>query len=181
MEESACKSPNMFPHFLFCVRAHEQTRMYGSLTLRLPSPASSFFGPFAGFSPMAFKLTGTPLDLLATLNFSNIVPTIAMAMQNLDLVKYLISEVFSSKEKQLEVGMRREKNLREKKRRKSRKSVRFRHPSSPHVKCPDSSSVRARCAGGGLDYGLGWTTRADRQARLGKVWTASVRNGGGGI
>lgn len=60
-----------------------------------------FFGPFAGFSPAVFKMSGTPLDWLSTFNLSNILPMAAMGLQNLDLVKYLVAEVFASKDKQL--------------------------------------------------------------------------------
>lgn len=61
-----------------------------------------FFGPFAGFSPAVFKMSGSPLDWLSTFNFSNILPMAAMGLQNLDLVKYLVAEVFASKDSQLE-------------------------------------------------------------------------------
>eukprot|EP00961_Rhodomonas_salina_P303654 3941316-Rhodomonas_salina.1 len=60
-----------------------------------------FFGPFAGFSPAVFKMSGSPLDWLSTFNHTNIFPMLAMAVQNMDLVKYLVSEVFSSKDAQL--------------------------------------------------------------------------------
>ena len=46
-------------------------------------------------------MSGTPLDWLSTFNFSNIFPMAAMALQNMDLVKYLVTEVFSTKEAQL--------------------------------------------------------------------------------
>ena len=61
-----------------------------------------FFGPFAGFSPTVFKHSGSPLEWLSTFNPSNLVPMAAMAMRNLPLVTYLLTEVFSSKEQQLE-------------------------------------------------------------------------------
>jgi malate dehydrogenase (quinone) len=61
-----------------------------------------FFGPFAGFSPMLFKVSGTPLDWLATINWHNVLPMAKMAMSNLPLVKYLIKEIFASKGAQLE-------------------------------------------------------------------------------
>ena len=60
-----------------------------------------FFGPFAGFSPMIFKMSGSPLDWFATMNPWNIIPMAKMAVQNVDLVKYLVKEVFASKEAQL--------------------------------------------------------------------------------
>uniref|UniRef100_A0A7S0VWQ2 EF-hand domain-containing protein n=1 Tax=Hemiselmis tepida TaxID=464990 RepID=A0A7S0VWQ2_9CRYP len=61
-----------------------------------------FFGPFAGFSPAVFKMSGSPLDWLSTFNASNILPMMAMGLQNMDLVKYLVGEVFSSRDAQLE-------------------------------------------------------------------------------
>ena len=61
-----------------------------------------FFGPFAGFSPAVFKMSGSPLDWLSTFNPSNIIPMVAMGLQNMDLVKYLVGEVFASKDSQLE-------------------------------------------------------------------------------
>lgn len=61
-----------------------------------------FFGPFAGFSPAVFKMSGSPLDWLSTFNLTNILPMAAMGLQNMDLVKYLVGEVFSSRDAQLE-------------------------------------------------------------------------------
>ena len=62
-----------------------------------------FFGPFAGFSPTVFKLTGGIYDWLSTLNIFNVLPMVAMAVQNLPLVKFLAQEVLlSNKESQLE-------------------------------------------------------------------------------
>lgn len=60
-----------------------------------------FFGPFAGFSPAVFKMSGSPLDWFSTFNPGNIFPMVAMGLQNMDLVKYLVTEVFASKESQL--------------------------------------------------------------------------------
>lgn len=61
-----------------------------------------FFGPFAGFSPTIFKTTGSPLDWISTFNVGNVLPTLSMAMRNLPLVQYLLTEVLSSKAAQLE-------------------------------------------------------------------------------
>ena len=60
-----------------------------------------FFGPFAGFSPTLFKVGGSWFDWLSTFNPRNVAPTAFMAVCNLPLVKYLVTEVFSSKEQQL--------------------------------------------------------------------------------
>jgi len=61
-----------------------------------------FFGPFAGFKPTIFINCGSPLDWFATLNPRNILPLIKTGLSNLDLVKYLLKEVFASKQKQLD-------------------------------------------------------------------------------
>ena len=61
-----------------------------------------FFGPFAGFSPTVFKVGGSYFDWISTFNASNVLPTAAMALREMPLVRYLISEVFSSKTAQLE-------------------------------------------------------------------------------
>merc|ERR1719321_207937 len=60
-----------------------------------------FFGPFAGFKPTIFNNTGSPLDWLKTLNPGNILPIVKTGWSNLDLVKYLVKELFASKQKQL--------------------------------------------------------------------------------
>ena len=61
-----------------------------------------FFGPFAGFSPTIFKVGGSPMDWISTFNPGNVIPMVTMALRNLPLVSYLLSEVLSSKQRQLE-------------------------------------------------------------------------------
>jgi len=62
-----------------------------------------FFGPFAGFKPTIFNNSGSPLDWLKTLNPGNILPLIKTGLFNLDLVAYLMKEVFASRKTQLNV------------------------------------------------------------------------------
>ena len=46
-----------------------------------------FFGPFAGFSPTIFKVGGSYLDWIATFNLGNLLPTAAMAMREIPLIR----------------------------------------------------------------------------------------------
>jgi len=61
-----------------------------------------FFGPFAGFKPTVFNNSGSPLDWFSTINVSNLIPFVKSGLNNLDLVQYLVKEVFSTKKAQLE-------------------------------------------------------------------------------
>jgi malate dehydrogenase (quinone) len=61
-----------------------------------------FFGPFAGFKPTVFNNKGGPLDWLRTLNLRNIMPLVKTGLYNLDLVQYLLKEVFAGKQSQLD-------------------------------------------------------------------------------
>jgi len=60
-----------------------------------------FFGPFAGFKPTVFNNTGSPLDWLCMLNLGNLWPLVKTGLKNMDLMKYLIKELFASKQRQL--------------------------------------------------------------------------------
>ncbi len=51
---------------------------------------------------MLFKVSGSPLDWLSTMNVHNVIPMAKMACNNIPLVKYLVKEVFASKGAQLE-------------------------------------------------------------------------------
>jgi len=53
------------------------------------------FGPFAGFTTKFLK-KGSVMDLLGSIKVDNIKPMLSVGMKNMDLTKYLISEVFQS-------------------------------------------------------------------------------------
>ncbi len=63
------------------------------------SPAL-LFGPYAGWS-MKFLQQGSWLDLLRTVRPGNLVPMLAVAVHNLGLVRYLVTEVLASREGRL--------------------------------------------------------------------------------
>jgi malate dehydrogenase (quinone) len=58
------------------------------------------FGPYAGWS-MKFLQQGSWTDLLRTVRPGNVVPLLAVAVHNLDLVRYLVTEVLASREARL--------------------------------------------------------------------------------
>jgi malate dehydrogenase (quinone) len=62
--------------------------------------SSLLFGPYAGFSPKFLK-TGSWLDLPASVRPHNLGPMLAVARDNFDLMKYLITELLASKKKKL--------------------------------------------------------------------------------
>ncbi|WP_403023183.1 malate:quinone oxidoreductase [Salinibacterium sp. GXW1014] len=62
---------------------------------------SLMFGPYAGFSPKFLK-TGSWFDLPFSLRPSNIIPMLAVAKDNFDLVKYLVTELLASRAKKLD-------------------------------------------------------------------------------
>ena len=58
---------------------------------------SLMFGPYGGFSPKFLK-SGSYLDLVASVRPDNLIPMLAVAKDNLGLVKYLVTEVLKSRE-----------------------------------------------------------------------------------
>ena len=62
---------------------------------------SLLFGPFAGFN-LKFLKKGSFLDLPFSVRLANLLPYLSVAVTNLGLVKYLISEILKSKKKKLE-------------------------------------------------------------------------------
>lgn len=54
------------------------------------------FGPYAGFSPKYLK-TGRLTDLVASLRAHNLIPMLAVAKDNFDLVTYLVGQLLASK------------------------------------------------------------------------------------
>ncbi|MBU5423959.1 malate dehydrogenase (quinone) [Cellulomonas hominis] len=69
---------------------HLDTRVVGGTPALL-------FGPYAGWS-MKFLKHGTWMDLVRTIRPSNLVPLVAVALHNLDLLKYLVTEVLATRE-----------------------------------------------------------------------------------
>lgn len=61
---------------------------------------SVLFGPFAGFDPRFLK-NGSRLDLLRTIRAGNIGALLNVAVDNFDLVAYLVREITASKSKQM--------------------------------------------------------------------------------
>ncbi|GAA3692916.1 malate:quinone oxidoreductase [Zhihengliuella alba] len=59
---------------------------------------SLMFGPYAGFSTNFLK-TGSYLDLPLSIRPHNIIPMLAVAKDNMDLTKYLVTEVLKSRGK----------------------------------------------------------------------------------
>lgn len=62
---------------------------------------SLLFGPYAGFTTKFLK-HGSFLDLPLSVRFSNIGPMLAVGRDNMDLTRYLISEVMQSMEQRLD-------------------------------------------------------------------------------
>lgn len=58
------------------------------------------FGPYAGWS-MKFLKQGSWTDLVRTIRVDNVVPLVAVALHNLGLVKYLVTEVLASRDARL--------------------------------------------------------------------------------
>lgn len=61
---------------------------------------SILFGPFAGFSPKFLK-SGSVFDLPGSVRFSNLHPLLAVGRDNMDLTRYLISQIRQSPEDRL--------------------------------------------------------------------------------
>ncbi len=59
------------------------------------------FGPFAGFTTKFLK-KGSRLDLLKSIRFDNIKPMLSVGVNNMDLTRYLISEVMQSHESRVD-------------------------------------------------------------------------------
>ncbi|NLB47029.1 MAG: malate:quinone oxidoreductase, partial [Microbacteriaceae bacterium] len=95
------------------VREH-QAKVYGKAAVGAPpmsvphldtrvvdGKTSLPFGPYAGFSPNFLK-KGSWWDLPGSIRLHNLWPMIKVGLSEFSLVKYLMGEVFASREKQLE-------------------------------------------------------------------------------
>lgn len=59
------------------------------------------FGPFAGFTTKFLK-SGSSLDLMKSVRFNNLLPMVQVGMHNMDLTRYLISEVMHSHDQRVD-------------------------------------------------------------------------------
>lgn len=93
--------------------AQHQAKVYGKADVGSPpmsvphldtrvvdGQTALLFGPYAGWS-MKFLKAGSPLDLIRSIRPGNLVPMIAVGLHNLDLVKYLVSEVTATETRRL--------------------------------------------------------------------------------
>jgi malate dehydrogenase (quinone) len=93
------------------VVAEHRAKVYGKAAVGAPpmsvphldtrvvdGEASLLFGPYAGFSPKFLK-KGSWLDLPGSIRAHNLGPMLAVARDNIDLMKYLVGELLASKKK----------------------------------------------------------------------------------
>ena len=88
--------------------AQHQAKVYGKASVGAPpmsvphldtrmvdGKAALLFGPFAGFSPKFLK-NGSIFDLVRTVRAGNLFPMLAVAIDNLDLIRYLVGELLKT-------------------------------------------------------------------------------------
>jgi malate dehydrogenase (quinone) len=93
--------------------AQHQAKVYGKAAVGAPpmsvphldtrvvdGQTSLLFGPYAGFSPKFLK-TGSWFDLPGSIRPGNIGPMLAVARDNVDLIKYLVGELLANREKKM--------------------------------------------------------------------------------
>lgn len=93
--------------------AQHQAKVYGKASVGAPpmsvphldtrlvdGESSLLFGPFAGFTPKFLK-AGKLTDLPFSIRLGNLIPMLAVGLTNFGLVKYLVTEVFATRERKL--------------------------------------------------------------------------------
>jgi malate dehydrogenase (quinone) len=93
--------------------AQHQAKVYGKAAVGAPpmsvphldtrivdGEASLLFGPYAGFSPKFLK-TGSWWDLPGSIRPKNLIPMLAVAKDNFDLIKYLVGELLANRAKKV--------------------------------------------------------------------------------
>jgi malate dehydrogenase (quinone) len=93
--------------------AQHQAKVYGKAAVGAPpmsvphldtrvvdGQASLLFGPYAGFSPKFLK-TGSWWDLPGSIRPGNLIPMLAVAKDNFDLIKYLVGELLANRAKKV--------------------------------------------------------------------------------
>jgi malate dehydrogenase (quinone) len=93
--------------------AQHQAKVYGKASVGAPpmsvphldtrlvdGESSLLFGPFAGFTPKFLK-AGKLTDLPFSIRLGNLIPMLAVALTNFGLVRYLVSEVFATRDRKL--------------------------------------------------------------------------------
>lgn len=93
---------------------HHHAKVYGKAPLGAPPMSvphldtriingekALLFGPFAGFTTKFLK-EGSFLDLIKSVKLSNLKPMVVAGMANMDLTRYLISEVLQSNKSRVE-------------------------------------------------------------------------------
>ena len=95
------------------VVARHQAKVYGKAAVGAPpmsvphldtrvvdGSTSLMFGPYAGFSPRFLK-NGSLFDLLKSVRLHNLLPMLHVAVGNVGLVKYLVTQLLASKKAKL--------------------------------------------------------------------------------
>lgn len=93
--------------------AQHQAKVYGKAAVGAPpmsvphldtrvvdGETSLLFGPYAGFSPKFLK-TGSWWDLPGSVRAGNLGPMLAVARDNVDLIKYLVGELMANRAKKM--------------------------------------------------------------------------------
>ncbi|MEJ6619961.1 MAG: malate dehydrogenase (quinone) [Pontimonas sp.] len=96
------------------VASRHKAKVYGKASVGAPpmsvphldsrvveGETSLLFGPYAGFTPKFLKY-GSWLDLFASIKWHNIVPMLAVGLQNFSLVTYLVKELVATRAQKIQ-------------------------------------------------------------------------------